>query len=126
MKIRPRARIRDQRGAAAIEFALVLPILLLLLFGIIEFGFVINSWISVTHAAREGVRVYALTNDAAQGQTAGVNAAPGLTNPVTCTASLPAPDEAQMQCSTTYSLDLFVIKSPIALTSTARMRKEGA
>ena len=51
---------RDDRGAAAVEFALVLPILLLLLGGIIDFGFAFNTQISLTHAAREGVRVEAL------------------------------------------------------------------
>ena len=56
---------RSDRGAAAVEFALVLPILLLLIGGIIDFGFAFNTQISLTHAAREGVRVEALgTGDA--------------------------------------------------------------
>lgn len=43
-------------GASAVEFAIVLPILVLLVFGIIEFGLAYNHYVSITHAAREGVR----------------------------------------------------------------------
>ena len=47
-------------GAAAVEFALILPLLLLVLFGIIDFGRALNNQITLTQAAREGVRVAAL------------------------------------------------------------------
>jgi Flp pilus assembly protein TadG len=45
------------RGAAAVEMALVLPLLLMLVFGIIDFGRVLNKQISVTAAAQEAARV---------------------------------------------------------------------
>lgn len=45
------------RGAAAVEAALVLPLLLLLVFGIVDFGRLLNAQIKVTEAAREGARV---------------------------------------------------------------------
>lgn len=55
-------RRRDnERGAAAVEFALVLPVLILLLFGIIEFGAAYNAQILVTNAAREAARTMAVT-----------------------------------------------------------------
>lgn len=44
-------------GASAVEFALVLPMLVLLLFGIIEFGLAFNARVTLTHAAREGARL---------------------------------------------------------------------
>lgn len=44
--------------------ALILPILVLLLFGIFEFGRAYNAKITLTHATREGVRVLSLTGDA--------------------------------------------------------------
>jgi Flp pilus assembly pilin Flp len=47
---------RDQEGAAAVEFALLLPLLVLLLFGMIEFGLAFNTRIQATNAAREGAR----------------------------------------------------------------------
>jgi Flp pilus assembly pilin Flp len=48
---------RDQGGAAAVEFALLLPLLVLLLFGMIEFGLAFNTRIQATNAAREGARM---------------------------------------------------------------------
>jgi Flp pilus assembly pilin Flp len=47
---------RDEEGAAAVEFALLLPLLVLLLFGMIEFGLAFNSRIQATNAAREAAR----------------------------------------------------------------------
>jgi hypothetical protein len=48
------------RGAAAVEFALVLPLLLFLVFGIIDFGRALNAQVTLTQAAREGARMDAL------------------------------------------------------------------
>jgi Flp pilus assembly protein TadG len=50
-------RCRDETGAAAVEFALILPVVILLLFGIIEFGRAWNVMQVLTDAAREGARV---------------------------------------------------------------------
>ena len=46
----------DQKGAAALEFAIVLPILVLLLFGIIEWGLLLFNQQVLTNASREGAR----------------------------------------------------------------------
>ena len=46
----------NERGAVAAEFALLLPVLLLILFGIIEFGFLMYGREVVTNATREGAR----------------------------------------------------------------------
>jgi Flp pilus assembly protein TadG len=53
---------RDERGAAAVEFALVLPVILLILFGTIEFGRAWNVRQTLTDAAREGARLAAVGN----------------------------------------------------------------
>ena len=45
-----------ERGAAAVEFGLILPVLLLLVGGIIDFGIMYNRQILLTNAARDGVR----------------------------------------------------------------------
>ena len=51
------ARVSNQRGQAVIEMALTLPLLLLVVFGIIDFGFMFQRYESVTNAAREGARL---------------------------------------------------------------------
>ena len=48
---------QDQDGAAAVEFALLLPLLVVLLFGFIQFGTAFNTKIQATNAAREGARM---------------------------------------------------------------------
>jgi Flp pilus assembly protein TadG len=49
-------RHRNERGVAAIEFAILLPILLLLIFGIIEFSLFLYDKAVITNASREGAR----------------------------------------------------------------------
>jgi Flp pilus assembly protein TadG len=87
-------RLRDERGASAVEFALILPLLVLLVLGIVEFGrgFQVSGTLSA--AAREGVRIMALQNDPAAARAAVRSAAssldPAITNaqititPATC------------------------------------------
>ena len=55
-----RRRLRSERGAELIETALTLPLILLVVIGIIEFGFVFQKLEIVTNAAREGARVLVL------------------------------------------------------------------
>ena len=59
---------RDESGANAVEFALVLPILLILLFGTITGGVLYNQQHTLTQAAREGAR-FAATLDGADEET---------------------------------------------------------
>ena len=49
-------RLRSERGAEIVELALVLPILMLVLGGIVDFGFLFKNYEVVTNAAREGAR----------------------------------------------------------------------
>jgi Flp pilus assembly protein TadG len=54
--MKKRAAFRSERGQSMTEFALVLPLIVLLLFGIIEFGMTFNDYISLTDAVRAGGR----------------------------------------------------------------------
>jgi hypothetical protein len=47
---------RDESGVAITEFALVLPLLLIILLGVLDFGTAFSSWIDQTHLANEGAR----------------------------------------------------------------------
>lgn len=87
---RPR---RLQRGAAALEFAIILPFLVLILLGIIDFGVLMGAQTQISNAAREGARAGALTGLYSRAEGAAKNAIssmPGATNAgttvtITCT-----------------------------------------
>ncbi len=55
-----RKRYREDKGQSLVEFVLVLPIFLVLLFAIIDFGMGFHAWLTVTNSAREGARLGAV------------------------------------------------------------------
>jgi Flp pilus assembly protein TadG len=60
-----KAEIHSQKGVAAVEFALVLPLLVLLAFGIIEFSLALYDKAVITNASREGARAGIVFRDPA-------------------------------------------------------------
>jgi len=83
----PSPRLASPRGNALVEFALVLPLLLLVFAGIVDFGFVFQRYEVLTNAVREGARIAVLPSnysDATVAQrvtdyvTAGLGSATGL------------------------------------------------
>lgn len=54
------SRLKCQAGAALVEFALVVPVFLLLLLGMFDFGKVFNYWNDATHLSHEGARFAAV------------------------------------------------------------------
>lgn len=73
------------RGAAAMEFALVVPILLMLVFGIVDFGFLINRASLINNAARDAARLGSLSATEDEIETAAEGALDGLSVTVTVT-----------------------------------------
>lgn len=72
-----RTRQRSEHGAAAVEFALVVPFLCLILFGIISYGYMLSFRQSLSQGAAEGARAAAVapsTYTTAQKTTAAINA----------------------------------------------------
>jgi Flp pilus assembly protein TadG len=64
------SRVKDDRGVALVEFALVAPVLFLLIFAIVDFGRVMNYWIDSTHLTNQGARWAAVgKNPGLPGQT---------------------------------------------------------
>ena len=55
--IRVHKKLRSESGASAVEFALLLPVLMMILFGIIEFGLALYRQAILTNASREGARL---------------------------------------------------------------------
>lgn len=66
-------RARRRRGAAVVEMAIVAPILITMLFGIIEFGWVFSLKQAMTNAAREGCRVATMQGSADSDITGAIN-----------------------------------------------------
>ncbi|TMK95729.1 MAG: pilus assembly protein [Actinobacteria bacterium] len=54
-------RMQEERGQTTTEFAIVLPILCLLLFGVIQFGILFNNYVTLTDAVRAGARKAAVS-----------------------------------------------------------------
>jgi Flp pilus assembly protein TadG len=80
-----RTRLRDERGASAVEFAFIVPLLIVLVLGIAEFGHAFQVQGTLSAAAREGVRAMALRNDPADAKAVARNAASSLDPVVTDT-----------------------------------------
>jgi Flp pilus assembly protein TadG len=79
-----RRPVHGERGASAVEFAFILPLLILLVLGIAEFGHAFQVQGTLSAAAREGVRAMALRNDPAEArdvvQFAAASLNPGITD----------------------------------------------
>jgi Flp pilus assembly protein TadG len=63
--LKRRMQCRTERGQTATEFAIVLPVFCLLLFGIIQFGIVFHNYITLTDAVRAGSRKAVVSRDSA-------------------------------------------------------------
>ena len=115
-----------ERGAAAVEFAIILPLLVMLIFGIIEFGRGYNAKIELTGAVREGARELALGKTSTQAQTTVRNAAPSLTGVTfsaisTCTSGVDG--TARITAHYTVDFDIPFVDSgswPITVTGVMR------
>lgn len=80
--------IKNSRGQALVEFALALPVLILLVIGMMDFGIIINQYMVVAEAAREGARSAALGGDNATVTTVAKTAASQInTSQLTVTIS---------------------------------------
>jgi Flp pilus assembly pilin Flp len=87
-----RQKITDERGQTMVEFALVAPVLCLLLFAIIQFGVLYSSYVTLTDATRAGARKAAVSRQEpapeAVVEAAVRNSAGGLDKPCTATDGL--------------------------------------
>jgi hypothetical protein len=132
---------RDERGAAAVEFALVMPLLILLLFGIIEFARVWNARQTLTDAAREGARIavvnYSMLNAAVLDDSvrrvvrrAAGNAGLDITEEKLVIGTIGVggvggSESAQVSLQYEYTpLFGLVLKAPITMRTSAVMRNE--
>ena len=118
-------RLREEKGASAVEFALILPVLTLLLLSIFQFGLAYNNYLAITHAAREGARMAAV----GQFDESAVMAQAYPVSPTSVTIAYPNGEthgeavEVTVRYNLTIDLPMFGVQT-IPLVSRARMRIE--
>jgi Flp pilus assembly protein TadG len=131
-KMTKRLSLRDQQGQSMTEFALVLPIIALLLFGVIQFGIVFNNYITLTDATRAGARKAAVSRRAPDPVAACVTAIRNSANNLTQSALLPdcqsswqPGEDVRVTATYPYSISLLgVFRKSGRLTSTTTERVE--
>jgi Flp pilus assembly protein TadG len=92
-----RHNITSERGQTMTEFAIVLPILVVLLFGIIQFGIAFNNYVTITDAARAGARKGAVSRQSS-------NPAGDCTSMVRSSAGDLDQTKLQVSCSSTWGI----------------------
>jgi Flp pilus assembly protein TadG len=119
--------MREEGGTAVVEFALVLPLVLVLLFGIVEVAVIARTELQLVHAAREGAREAAASPDSSRAASA-VRAALGA-QAAQARISIKRPDTVGEPASVSVSLP-YRVAAPlfggftVTLTSQATMRVE--
>ncbi|WNV77219.1 TadE/TadG family type IV pilus assembly protein [Geodermatophilus sp. DSM 44513] len=128
-----RTRLREEHGASAVEFAFIVPLLLVLVLGIAEFGHAFQVQGTLSAAAREGARVMALQNDPVAARSAVRDASPTLVPAVTdaqvtvAPATCPTTGTANVRVTVAYPMPFLTdfFGADIDLTGTGVMRCNG-
>jgi Flp pilus assembly protein TadG len=121
----------SERGAAAVEFAILVPVLVTLLLGIMEFSRLYNAQSELSAAAREGVRVLAVTGNQATARSAAKNVVVSLSPALQdsnisfgspCPSTVAAGTSPQATITITYSLSTLTgIAGPFTMTGKGAM-----
>ena len=109
------ARLRDRRGQSMVEFALVMPILLLLVFGVTEFS---RAWMTMnvlTAAAREGCRLAVVTDPDVTAVSTRVNevCTAARVTPSNVTVVGPDPADVERRVTVTVETDFRVLSAQV-------------
>ena len=134
---RGRRRLRNESGQAVVEFALVVPLICLLIVAIFHFGKVMNYWLDLNHVASEGARKAAVNTFASDGEydtylrdrlettelrTGGTSSIPNPATIAVCLTEGPdVGDPVTVQVTADYSLPF---GATITLRGNATMRME--
>jgi Flp pilus assembly protein TadG len=94
--------INNQKGQALVEFAIVLPILIMLVMGILQFGMMLNAYLTIENASREGARAGIVGSTDSQIQTLIIADSPTL-DPQSLTVTI-TPQQASRQSGGTLSV----------------------
>lgn len=127
-----RRLMRRQHGQALVEMAIILPLLLMLLFGIIEFGRVFNAQLVMSQASREGARTAAVGSSDAEVIDAVRNTSVYEDTELTIEIT-PSGDRERgipVEVTVSYDVDLFapviteIASDPFTVSSSTVMRVE--
>jgi Flp pilus assembly protein TadG len=133
--VRARRERDGARGAALAEFGIIAPLLFLLVFGIIEFGWAFLQYLDVKHGAREAGRLAAVNYGTGTGVTQSdsiidetctrVDNTDGLTITITLPGGSDIGDQVEVETSRTYdSLTGFFNFASVTLDSSVDLRLE--
>lgn len=116
----------SERGAVAVEFALLAPVIVMIVLGIVEFGRAYNVQVTMTNAAREGARVMAINNDQSAARAAARVAASHLSPPLADTnitfSAANCAVNSQIVLTISYDLNTLTgIAGPFAMTGRGSM-----
>lgn len=132
-------RLLGERGVALVEFALILPVFCLLVFGIFDFGKALNYWLDTNQLANEGARWVVVNRnvgslpsylrnqaDSAELRSGGTDSVPtGLQVAVCYPNGATAGERVIVQTSVTYNwLPILGLGAPTTIRGTASMRLE--
>lgn len=143
-----RKRLKSERGAALLEAAITIPVVLLISVGIFEFGRAFQTWQVLTNAAREGARIAVLsdtTDVQIQNAVTGYITSGGLTLATSSPVNVKVERSVALGANTasrvtiTYPFDFMMLNpvinlvtpgsstgnAPIAMGAVALMRNEG-
>lgn len=123
---------RRERGQDLVEYALVLPIMMLILMTILDLGRAVYYYSAIHNSAREGVRYGIINPDDPAGIEAVVRTKAVALEPAALTVVVTNPDEDTVQVTVTYQFTVvtplvapLIGSNEITLGSQAAMRIEG-
>lgn len=129
-----RKKLSRAKGQSLVETALVLPIIILILTGIIDFGFLFNNYLMITNVSREGARSAVVGNSDADIHTAIDNMTPTLNHSKLTVTITPAQElrkkGEQVTVEVEYDNSLLtpviaaIIPNPVHLKAKTVMRVE--
>lgn len=125
---------RSERGQSLVEFAMVLPLFLVLIFAIVDFGIGFQQHITLTNAAREGAR-YGITGKTSKEITNRVKDTAAGMDPTVNVVGAQGPSGTELEVTATKTIKLITplasmisyisgggFTSQFTLNSTAKMR----
>ncbi|MCA1032211.1 pilus assembly protein [Bacillus timonensis] len=124
--------MRSEKGQSMVEFALVIPIFILLLFAIVDFGRVFHAYLTIDHAGREAARIASIGKDDSTIVSVAVAQASSISltaDQVSVTPNGTKSSGSQVTVTITYPISFLTpvissITGPISLKTSTVMRIE--